>query len=360
MSDIRIQGLAKSYGEVAAVKGIDLAVERGEFVTLLGPSGSGKTTTLRMVAGLEQPDHGTVEVGGTVMNGAGVNVPAHRRNMGMVFQSYAVWPHKTVYDNVVFPLRMKRVGRGEQRARVERMLAMVGLPHEEYGRRFPAQLSGGQQQRVALARALVADPQVILYDEPLSNLDAKLRDSMRLLLRSIHDELGVTALYVTHDQLEAMVLSDRVCVMNHGEIVQQGAPRDLYERPSDLFVAEFIGQANVLPILEAHPRDGVFQVAEGIAIKVPEANRRNAARPQKLVIRHHQIRLHGAAAPGAERDNIFGAVVRHAMYLGDRVRYTLEITAGCTLTAEVVAEAGLPEPGATVWIELPGASCIVI
>lgn len=360
MTDIRIDRLVKTYGTVTAVAGIDLSVRSGEFMTLLGPSGSGKTTTLRMIAGLEPPDGGTIAIGGRLMNGPGVNVPAHKRSMGMVFQSYAVWPHKTVYENVAFPLRMKRVARGDERARVERMLEMVELRHKDYGDRFPSQLSGGQQQRVALARALVADPQVILYDEPLSNLDAKLRDSMRVLLRSIHDQLGVTALYVTHDQLEAMVLSDQVCVMNEGAIVQQGAPRDLYERPSHLFVAEFIGQANVLPVLEMAEGNGAVKVAEGVAVLVPPANyRASGGAGLKLVIRHHQVRLHHAHL-GSGGENVFGGKVLGAMYLGDRVRYNLELGSGCPLVAEVMAEPGLPEAGSAVKIELPGASCILI
>ena len=358
MSGIRVQGLTKHYGEVVAVKGIDLTVASGEFVTLLGPSGSGKTTTLRMIAGLEQPDSGTIEIGGRLMRGPGVNVPAHQRSLGMVFQSYAMWPHKTVYENIAFPLRMRRIARGDERARVERMLAVVGLEYAEYGKRFPSQLSGGQQQRVALARALVADPQIILYDEPLSNLDARLRDTMRTLLRSIHDQVGVTALYVTHDQLEAMVLSDRVCVMNQGEIVQQGMPRDLYERPSDLFVAEFVGHANVLPVLDAGA--GAITIAAGIALQVPSANRRGAASGMhRLVIRYHQVRLLDGD-DAAVADNVFAARVRDVMYLGDRIRYTLELGAGCTVIAEAVAGERLLDKGACVRVGLPGESCIVI
>ena len=358
MSSIKVQGLVKRYGEVVAVKAIDLTVGSGEFVTLLGPSGSGKTTTLRMVAGLEQPDSGTIEIGGKVVHGPGINVAAHKRSLGMVFQSYAMWPHKTVYENIAFPLRMQRIARGDERARVERMLGVVGLEYKEYGERFPSQLSGGQQQRVALARALVADPQVILYDEPLSNLDARLRDTMRTLLRSIHDQVGVTALYVTHDQLEAMVLSDRVCVMNQGEIVQQGVPRDLYERPSDLFVAEFVGQANVLPVLESGA--DTIRIAAGLALQVPAVNRRGAASgAQKLVIRHHQVRLLRADESDA-MENVFDAMVRDVMYLGDRMRYTFELGGGCAVIAEVVADGALPEKGARVRVVLPPASCIVI
>ena len=358
MSGIQIKGLVRRYGDIVAVNGIDLAVERGEFVTLLGPSGSGKTTTLRMVAGLEQPDSGTIEIGGRTVYGDRINVPAHKRGLGMVFQSYAMWPHKTVYENVAFPLRMNRIAKNDERSRVERMLSVVGLEHREYGTRYPSQLSGGQQQRVALARALVADPQVILYDEPLSNLDARLRDSMRTLLRSIHNQVGVTALYVTHDQLEAMVLSDRVCVMNHGAIVQQGMPRDLYDRPADLFVAEFVGQANVLTVIEEN--GGSLKIAAGIGLKVPATNRRDGGiSATKVVIRHHQVRISDTLAPTG-LENEFDAVVRDVMYLGDRIRYTLEIGPTCKVIAEVGAEEPPYKKEARVRVELPGASCIVL
>jgi iron(III) transport system ATP-binding protein len=358
MSGIRISRLVKRYGEVVAVKEIDLTIARGEFVTLLGPSGSGKTTTLRMVAGLEQPDGGTIEIGGRVVNGEGVNVPAHKRKLGMVFQSYAVWPHKSVYENVAFPLKMKQVGRKDERSRVERMLELVELPYATFGERYPSELSGGQQQRVALARALVADPEVILYDEPLSNLDARLRDSMRILLRKIHDHIGVTALYVTHDQLEAMVLSDRVCVMNHGEIVQQGTPRELYDKPSDLFVAEFVGQANVLPAV-ANGVSGVLKIGDGVAIRVPDGTRADTASGRHVVIRHHQVRLLAAGEPDPG-ENVFNATVREAMFLGDRVRYSIELAPQCTVIAEVPAAPGLPVVGSRVRIALPSESCIVI
>ena len=358
MSGIRISRLVKRYGEVAAVKEIDLTIERGEFVTLLGPSGSGKTTTLRMVAGLEQPDGGTIEIGGRVVNGERINVPTHKRNLGMVFQSYAVWPHKSVFDNIAFPLRMKRVSRKDERERVERMLELVELPYATFGERYPSQLSGGQQQRVALARALVADPDVILYDEPLSNLDAKLRDSMRILLRRIHDQVGVTALYVTHDQLEAMVLSDRVCVMNHGEIVQQGAPRDLYDKPSNLFVAEFIGQTNVLTA-QVNDTSGALKLADGIAIHAPLAAGRAPGSEARVIIRHHQVRLLGSGEHGPA-ENVFSATVREAMFLGDRMRYVIELAPHCTVVAEVPAAPGLPGAGGAVRVVLPSESCIVI
>jgi len=361
MSGIHIKALNKYYGKVHAVQGIDLSIEHGQFMTLLGPSGSGKTTTLRMVAGLEQPESGLIEIDGRVLNGPGVSMPAHQRRMGMVFQSYAVWPHKTIYENVVFPLRMRGTTRGkDERERVERMLGLVGLPYAEFGERYPAQLSGGQQQRVALARALVGDPQVLLYDEPLSNLDARLRDSMRVLMRSIHDQLGVTSLYVTHDQVEAMVLSDQVCVMNNGRIIQQGRPRDLYERPNDVFVAEFIGQANVLAVVSSEPGNAAVKLAEGVVVQVPEDNRRGtSSAPRQLIVRHHQVKVHGIDQIGA-RPNTFAGVVRDVIYLGDRLRYTVELGPNCTLVAEVLPEGEQASAGARVGVELPGHNCIVL
>jgi ABC-type Fe3+/spermidine/putrescine transport system ATPase subunit len=359
MTGIDIRGLSKRYGKVNAVDSIDLHMGAGEFLTLLGPSGSGKTTTLRMVAGLEVPDAGTIQVGERIVSGANVNVPPHRRNMGMVFQSYAVWPHKTVYDNVAFPLKMRRIHGKDERARVERMLDLVGMPCSEYGSRYPSELSGGQQQRVALARALVANPEVILYDEPLSNLDAKLRDSMRVLLRSIHDELGVTSLYVTHDQIEAMVLSDRICVMNCGRIVQQGSPRELYEQPQDLFVADFIGQANVLA-LDAPGGDGeLFAIGGGLAVRVPKANLRAAGSARSLVIRPHRVQML-TADEAHTHENVFKGIVQEVIFLGDRFRYSIELAPRCTVIAEVVAASGLPERGNAVHVALPGTSCIVI
>ena len=354
---IRLTNLWKRYGEVAAVKGINLPVEKGEFVTLLGPSGSGKTTTLRMIAGLEVPDEGVIEIQGRPVSGKGKPVPAYKRNMGMVFQSYAVWPHKTVYENIAFPLKIKNIGGTDERKRVERMMELVELPVSAYAERYPAQLSGGQQQRVALARALVADPDVILYDEPLSNLDARLRDSMRILLRRIHNELNVTAVYVTHDQIEAMVLSDRVCVMNHGEIIQEGTPRELYDRPTHLFVAEFVGQANVLQV-ELTDASGMLRLAGGMGLRVTEIGDGASGKQRNLIIRHHQVHL--LTADDRAPDNVFEGTVDEADFLGDRVRYSLRISENCILISEVPARPGLPVPGDRVRVWLPAESCIVI
>jgi iron(III) transport system ATP-binding protein len=240
--------LTKTYGAGAeafrAIAGIDFDVPQGSVLTLLGPSGCGKTTTLRCLAGLERPEGGSISIGGrtVVDTRERVFVPIHKRKIGMVFQSYAIWPHMTVLGNVCYPLGERGIGRREMRQRGEAALALVGL--EGLGERLAPNLSGGQQQRVALARAIVAEPEVLLLDEPLSNLDAKLRESMRVELRSLQQRLGITTVYVTHDQMEALSMSDVVVVMNRGLIVEQGAPRELYERPRTQFVADFLGTAN--------------------------------------------------------------------------------------------------------------------
>lgn len=249
---IRITGLKKYFktrrGTVEALRGIDLEVGEKEFCVLLGPSGCGKTTTLRCVAGLERPDEGEIEIDGTVVSSArrGTHIPAEKRDIGMVFQSYAIWPHMTVFQNVAFPLvkGRRQVPRGLIGEKVKRVLKLVQL--DGFEDRPATDLSGGQQQRVAMARAIVTEPKILLMDEPLSNLDARLREQMRLELKKITRSVGVTTLYVTHDQAEALSLGDRVCVMHEGEILQIGAPRDVYSRPRNLFVAQFVGEMNFI------------------------------------------------------------------------------------------------------------------
>ena len=249
---IEIKELTKTYpgSQVPAVDGINVTVPNGSLVTLLGPSGCGKTTTLRSIAGLEKPDSGSITIGDRLVFSSDkrVNVRTNRRDIGMVFQSYAIWPHMTVFENVAYPLKRGRVSRSEVRERVMRVLAMVGL--EEYAPRRAPNLSGGQQQRVALARALVGEPEVLLLDEPLSNLDAQLRESMRQEIREIQQRLGITALYVTHDQSEALAISDYVAVMSGGHVVDLGTPQRIYVAPASRFVAEFMGLANILPVTD--------------------------------------------------------------------------------------------------------------
>jgi ABC-type Fe3+/spermidine/putrescine transport system ATPase subunit len=244
MSKLALRGIEKRYGDVAAVAGLDLELNQGEFVSLLGPSGCGKTTTLRMIAGFIEPSAGTIEMDGQVLSSPIRALPPEKRGMSMIFQSYAVWPNMTVEQNVAFGLELRKLPREETRRRVAQMLEVVHMGH--LAARYPAELSGGQQQRVALARAIVIQPQVLLLDEPLSNLDANLREEMRFEIRRLHDEFRITTVYVTHDQSEAMVTSDRIAVMNLGRIEQVDAPHTLYNRPKTRFVAGFIGRTNFI------------------------------------------------------------------------------------------------------------------
>ncbi len=248
---VRLDKVAKVFasGNVAAVDHISFDVHEGELLVLLGPSGCGKTTTLRMIAGLEEPDDGQIWLGNRLVNDARKNhfTPTEKRNIGMVFQSYAIWPHMTVFDNVAYPLRVRKTSRATIKEKVARTLELVGL--EGLERRSATQLSGGQQQRVALARAIVFEPRLLLLDEPLSNLDAKLRIHMRTELKHLQQQTGITSVFVTHDQAESMALADRIIVMNRGQIEQIGTPSDIYERPRSRFVSEFVGSINVLPAL---------------------------------------------------------------------------------------------------------------
>src|SRR5213594_4628785 len=251
MAIVSIRGLSKKFAEAASVDAIDFAVERGEFICLLGPSGCGKTTTLRLLAGFLQPDAGEIRVGGKVISSAAHLVGPERRNMSMIFQSYAVWPHMTVAQNVAYGLKFKKLTKPQIEAKVTKLLGVVHL--SELKDRYSAELSGGQQQRVALARALVVEPQILLMDEPLSNLAANLREEMRFEIRRLHEEFGITTLYVTHDQAEAMVISDRVAVLQHGRVVQIGTAQELFDRPRTRFVAEFIGRTNLIDGVAAGP-----------------------------------------------------------------------------------------------------------
>src|SRR5215208_3295133 len=255
--DLVVDDLVKVFpGDVYAVNHVSLVIPEGQFVTLLGPSGCGKTTTLNCIAGLEQPDGGRITVGDAVLTDVArrVILPPERRNLGMVFQSYALWPHMTVYDNLAFGLKLKKVPGGEIRKRIGDVLELVGLGGLET--RFPFQMSGGQQQRVALARAVVAEPRVLLLDEPLSNLDAKVREQARFWLRDFQKRLGITAVYVTHDQAEALAISDMVAVLSAGHLIQYGPPHEIYERPTSRFVADFIGQTSFLPAVVEDVDDG--------------------------------------------------------------------------------------------------------
>jgi iron(III) transport system ATP-binding protein len=321
MSFLTLDRLAKRFasrdgtGDVVAVDNVSLAVERGEFVTLLGPSGCGKTTTLRMIAGFEQPSDGRLILDGAVIN----DQPPNRREMAMVFQSYALFPHLSVFENVAYGPRLRQLPAAEVRDRVAAVLGLAGLKGME--QRAPNQLSGGQQQRVALARALVMEPKVLLMDEPLSNLDAKLRDQMRAEIRRIQQTLGITTVYVTHDQSEAMTLSDRIVVMNRGQIEQAAPPRDVYQRPTTAFVADFIGRSNFLRGTVVGQEDGALLVdVLDRRLRVPTSA---TAAPlavgdtAQLLIRPEAVRV--------GRDGMFSGMVQRASYMGPVIEYDIAL-----------------------------------
>jgi iron(III) transport system ATP-binding protein len=318
MTHLELVDLTKRYGNVVSVDGIGLAVEKGEFICLLGPSGCGKTTTLRMIAGFLEPDRGEIRVGGKAISARGAVVPPERRNMGMIFQSYAVWPHMTVRDNVGYGLKMKNLEAGEVRSRADAMLKATRL--FELADRYPGELSGGQQQRVALARALAPNPDILLLDEPLSNLDANLRGEMRFEIRRLHEEFGNTSIYVTHDQVEAMTMADRIVVMNAGRIEQIGSPEEVYERPLSKFVARFIGAGNVV---DAKHIEGNRVEVAGQPLEVGTGDFAGPGRDMSFCVKTHDIELFPAEeARGA---NMLPGVVRSQAYLGSTRDYIVDI-----------------------------------
>jgi putative spermidine/putrescine transport system ATP-binding protein len=341
-AEVRLHGLTKTFGSVVAVEDLSVIVAPGSFFTLLGPSGSGKTTTLMMVAGFTYPTRGEVFVDGKPVAG----LPPQKRELGMVFQSYAVFPHLTVFDNIAFPLQIRRVGRAEIRRRVGEALDLVRLGG--YDRRLPRQLSGGEQQRVALARALVFRPRVLLMDEPLGALDKKLRTHMQLELKHIQRQLHVTVIYVTHDQEEALTMSDSVAVMHRGRIEQVGPPSDLYEAPASRFVADFLGESNFVDgVVVGAPADGRWSVraAGGLEFRglgaVPLAAGQPvtaAVRPEKLV----PVVTPGSPAP-CDRVNTCTGTVEEAIYVGDATRYRVALGADGAMTVRVPNRLGLPQ-----------------
>ncbi|MBI4527001.1 MAG: ABC transporter ATP-binding protein [Deltaproteobacteria bacterium] len=362
---IRIASLVKTFVDrsaerVRAVDEVSFTVEEGRFYTLLGPSGCGKTTTLRCIAGLERPDSGEIEVAGSVVysSGSGVFVPAYRRPIGMVFQSYAIWPHLTVFENVAFPLRVgkQRLSGGEIQKKVSQALELVEL--QELGTRMATQLSGGQQQRLALARALVREPQVLLLDEPLSNLDAKLRERMRVELRELQRRLRITTLYVTHDQIEALSMSNVIAVMSAGVIVQEGPPREIYMHPRSQFVAQFIGSTNQIEGKLRKLEDGdrglvdseVGELACGLTGGLlPGAKVVVVVRPEDVVL--HKSRP-------AHSGNVVEGSMATVMFLGEYLDCTVQLGRVFLRTHQ---SHGLElRRGDAVWVELPPADCMAL
>ncbi len=341
MYDVELVSVAKRFGEVRAVQGVSLQVARGEFLTLLGPSGCGKTTTLNMVAGFLRPDEGQILLGGRRVE----HLPPYRRDTAMVFQQYALFPHLTVAQNIAFGLEMRKTSRVEIARRVARALEIVRLPG--LGERRPAQLSGGQQQRVALARAIVTEPTVLLLDEPLSNLDLKLRESLRLEIKNIQRELGITAIYVTHDQGEALVMSDRIAVMNQGLIEQLGSPTEIYEEPRTAFVAEFIGTSNFLRGTLAGAEDGLARVALGDGLELRARHRPDGPSAGAVLVMVRPEHL--AIRPPGDGANALHGTVKEVVYLGSFIRYIAELATGESVTVEEqnlpgAVRAGVGEP----------------
>jgi putative spermidine/putrescine transport system ATP-binding protein len=319
--DIRLVGVRKTYGDVVAVDGVDLDVRRGEFFTLLGPSGSGKTTCLRMIAGFERPDAGSIELGGDDVS----RLPPAERDVNTVFQDYALFPHMSVGENVAYGLKVKKVAKGDRALRVEEALAMVRL--EGYGDRRPSQLSGGQRQRVALARALVNRPRVLLLDEPLGALDLKLRQQLQVELKRIQSEVGITFVYVTHDQDEALTMSDRIAVMDGGRVLQVGSPRDVYEEPESRFVAGFVGVSNLLELPVERSDGDVLTLKLGQGDAVTGEHSGVAPQGATAIVTIRPERIAFGAADGAGECRARGRV-KESLYAGPTSRFVVELDGG--------------------------------
>ncbi len=356
---IEIEDLVVRYGEVPAVNGVSFAAAAGEHVTLLGPSGCGKTTTLRAIAGLEQPSGGSIRINGDTMYSAVErrNVQAEKRGISMVFQSYAVWPHMTVADNVAYGLRVRKLPKAEIARQVERALDLVQMP--ALAKRSAALLSGGQQQRVALARAIAFSPSVLLFDEPLSNLDAKLRAEMRVELRALQHRLGVTSLYVTHDQEEALAISDRVIVMKSGSLEQVGTPEDIYNRPKTRFVADFVGSANLITgqveAVVSGPGPVAFAAAGGLRLAAWSAH---APRGSETCIAirtaYIEIALHNSDGPVNRAEGI----IRQRLFHGDFIQYIVDWPAGQLIVRRPPTE--MFDEGAAVTLSFAPEHCILL
>jgi iron(III) transport system ATP-binding protein len=359
MVALAIRGLTKTYGGEggpAAVSDLSLDIDAGEFVTLLGPSGCGKTTTLRLIAGFIAPDAGTIHADGRLVSSRAQVVPPEERGMGMVFQSYAVWPHKTVFENVAFGLRIRRVAADKARARVQEALALVNLSGFES--RLPSELSGGQQQRVALARSLVVEPKMLLLDEPLSNLDAKLRERMRGELKQLQRRTGITFVYVTHDQAEALALSDRIAVIHGGKLEQLGTPQEVYARPASRVVADFMGLVNLVPatVIDANGGRGRLRTATGWTTDVGLPTGATVGQPVEIAIRPEDIRLRpgadGVGPPGQR------ATVAESTFLGSIVEYHVTLEDGTMLRVQTHPRQQLAK-GEAVSVEIDASQCTV-
>ena len=343
-----MRGLTKRFGSLAVVDNVSLRIEHGRLVCLLGPSGCGKTTTLRLIAGFLEPTEGEIHVGDRMVSSQARTLPPEQRNMSMIFQSYALWPHMTVADNITYGLRLRKIDRDTIASKLKAILATTKL--EPLAQRYPGELSGGQQQRVALARALVVEPQTLLLDEPLSNLDANLREEMRFEIRRLHDEYRYTTVYVTHDQSEAMTTADLIAVMNGGRIDQLGTPEEIYDRPQSEFVARFIGSSNVI---KGVARDENHIAFCGATLRVVGA-KLTANQHAAVAIRQHDIQL-STTAPQTS-DNSVKATVTRQVFLGANRDYMLETSDGTMLRAVTSTQTAVAS-GTEVWLTLPAERC---
>ncbi|MFO1161675.1 MAG: ABC transporter ATP-binding protein [Reyranellaceae bacterium] len=345
MASVELKGLGKRYGEAVAVDGVSLHIEHGKLVCLLGPSGCGKTTTLRLVAGFIEPSAGEIVVGGKVLSSPARTVPPESRNMSMIFQSYALWPHMTVAENVGYGLKIRRLDKATIDSKLAAILSTARL--EALADRYPGELSGGQQQRVSLARALVVEPETLLLDEPLSNLDANLREEMRFEIRRLHDRYRYTTIYVTHDQAEAMTTADLIAVMNHGKVEQLGPPEEIYGQPRSEFVARFIGGAN---ILRGPAVDEARVSIAGTALRTT-GRRLGAARPVALSVRQHEIEIIRAAAQPVGDNHLAATIVRQ-VFLGAARDYTVALDDKTELRVTAPPGHNIAS-GERVWLHLP-------
>ncbi len=351
MSFLTLTDIRKTFGAQAVVKDINLAVERGELVTFLGPSGCGKTTTLRMIAGFETPTEGLIRIDSRDVT----HVRASRRAIGMVFQAYALFPNMTVERNIAFGLTVAGKPAAHIKARVAEMLALIKLP--DLASRFPHQLSGGQQQRVSLARALAPSPQILLLDEPLSALDARIRAGLREDIRALQQKLGITTIFVTHDQEEALSISDRIVVMNAGAIEQVGSPSDIYNRPRTRFVASFVGTLNTLQGVVVHPTEGAIRVGQTMLRARGVIEGAKAGETRALPLRPEALRL----GPPAASDNALTGVIEDATFLGAIIRLRVRIDGGALLVDAFNSNgASFPEPGDEVKVSFSPNDLIVL
>ncbi len=347
MASVELRDLTKRYGPVAVVDDISLTIEHGHLVCLLGPSGCGKTTTLRLIAGFIEPSAGEIRVGERLVSSPANTLPPERRNMSMIFQSYALWPHMTVAENIVYGLKLRKMDRSTIGKKLDAILATTKLA--PLAQRYPGELSGGQQQRVALARALIVEPETLLLDEPLSNLDANLREEMRFEVRRLHDAYRYTTVYVTHDQSEAMTTADLICVMNAGKIEQSGSPEDIYDHPRSEFVARFIGSSNVI---KGKGLDAARIDFAGTPLRC-SGEKINSGAPTPVSIRPHDIAISAAQRQG---ENIVPATIVRQVFLGGSRDYMVEAKDGTQLRVVTAAGESIPQ-GSAVWLHLPPERC---